>query len=303
MSVATRSAGHLRLDGDASQSTFPSEKTPRNERLSPLYRCAKPGCSGSWHWDGPATEPVRCPQCSALNCLACRAIHDGLSCEQHIARLVRAMDSGALEDSKEKKKRLQEQLDLYTKDIVANSAPFTCPVCKSDVAKGDGACLKNCHHTVCRGCILGAIDRSGTVAVKCPYSANNIVCDIDIQDTEVRALLTREEYEEYLQKGLLEVKVSAKNFFHCKTIDCPWWCFIEASVPEVECKVCGTKNCVNCDAIHLGMTCAEYQAWQASMKQLVPVRCADDMDNLLAFMLHVAYMACIIYLLVKCVFP
>lgn len=128
--------------------------------------------------------------------------------------------------------------------------------------------------------------------------------NISISSTSfVLQLLTKEEYEDYLQKGLLEVKVSAKNFFHCKASECPWWCFIEASVPEVECKLCGTKNCVNCDAIHLGMTCAEYQAWQASMKQLVPVRCANDLDNLVAVMLHVAYMACIVYLLVKCIFP
>ncbi|XP_050049513.1 ranBP-type and C3HC4-type zinc finger-containing protein 1-like [Dermacentor andersoni] len=303
--AAPRSAGHLRVDGNASQkqNELSAEKARGNDKFSPLYHCARSRCSGSWCWDGPATEPVRCPQCSALNCLACRAIHDGLSCEQYIVRVVKAMDSGALEDSKEKKKRLQEQLELYTKDIVVNSAPFTCPVCKSDVAKGDGVCLKSCHHSVCRACVVQAIERSGTVAVKCPYSGNNTVCDIAIEDTEVRALLTKEEYEDYLQKGLLEVKVSAKNFFHCKASECPWWCFIEASVPEVECKLCGTKNCVNCDAIHLGMTCAEYQAWQASMKQLVPVRCANDLDNLVAVMLHVAYMACIVYLLVKCIFP
>ncbi|XP_077542693.1 ranBP-type and C3HC4-type zinc finger-containing protein 1-like [Haemaphysalis longicornis] len=302
---ASPSAGHLRLDGNFSQKELGSEKGRRNEQLSPLYRCVRADCSGSWHWDGPATEPVRCPQCSALNCLACRAIHDGLSCEQHIIRIIRAMDSGALEDSKEKKKRLQEQLDLYTKDIVKTTAPFMCPVCKSEVAEEGGVCLKSCHHSVCRTCVLQAIERSGTVAVKCPYSANGVICDIDIQDSEVRALLTKEEYEDYLQKGLLEVKVSAKNFFHCKTSDCPWWCFIEASVPEVECKICGTKNCVNCDAIHSGMSCAEYQAWQASMKQLVPVQCSSDkgMDNLMAFMLHAAYIACILYLLIKCVFP
>lgn len=277
----------------------------KNGSSSPLYHCARASCPGMWNWDGPATEKVRCPECLAVNCLACQAIHDGSTCEVYIQYLIKALDTGAFEDSQRKKVRLQEQVDLYKKDLVKNSAPFKCPVCKGDVAEGDGVCLKSCHHQLCRPCIITAIDRSGTVAVKCPFSDNKVTCSMDLQDTEIKSLLSKEEYEEFLEKSLTEVKVTVKNFFHCKTKDCPWWCLIEGGVPEVECKVCCITNCVKCDAIHTGMTCSEYQAWQASMMQVALVQGSpeDYMELFMSCCIHIAIMACIVYLLVKTLMP
>ncbi|CAN8024433.1 unnamed protein product [Ixodes persulcatus] len=299
-------AGHLRVDAGHMQNepTVVCGRLHKDGSTSPLYHCARAKCSGKWNWDGPATEQVQCPECLAVNCLACRAIHEGLTCEAYIQYLVRSLDSGALEDSRQKKARLREQLDLYEKDMVTNSVPFTCKVCDAAVPEGDGVSLKSCHHLLCRSCLVAAIERSGTVAVKCPFIGNDVTCVMDLQDSEIRALLSKEEYDEFLEKGLTEVKVAVKNFFHCRTPDCPWWCLVEGGVVEVECKVCGRTSCARCDAMHTGVTCTEYQAWRASKMQVVLAKEPEDnLDLFMSCCLHIAWMAGIIYLLVKCVMP
>ena len=51
----------------------------------------------------------------------------------------------------------------------------------------------------------------------------------------------------------------AQNSFHCKTPDCPGWCFFEDDVNIFVCPVCRHANCLTCSAIHEGKNCAQYQ--------------------------------------------
>lgn len=51
----------------------------------------------------------------------------------------------------------------------------------------------------------------------------------------------------------------AHDSFHCKTPDCPGWCFFEDDINIFQCPVCNHTNCLTCAAIHEGKNCIQYQ--------------------------------------------
>ncbi|XP_064466339.1 ranBP-type and C3HC4-type zinc finger-containing protein 1-like [Ornithodoros turicata] len=276
--------------------------TLHNRQSSPVYHCAQKKCKGEWNWDGPATEFVRCPLCFSVNCLACQAIHPGVTCAQHVLSIVEKIDKGALQDDHRRAKRLEEHIQVYKQDLVSNAEDFSCSLCLVDVSAGKGIQLKNCHHMLCRQCVLSAIQRSGTVAVKCPYKSGDVYCKMDVSVSEIKALLSPEEYEEYLERSLMEVKIAVKEYFHCRTPKCPWWCFYEPGLAEITCKLCQKVNCMRCDVIHKGESCDKYRA---SKMQIVLVPRPTPEEYMRVFFIccfHVSYIACIAYFVLKSLF-
>ncbi|PIO26494.1 hypothetical protein AB205_0088240 [Aquarana catesbeiana] len=84
-------------------------------------------------------------------------------------------------------------------------------------------------------------------------------CDSKLQQREIRALVSSEEYSRFLERGLIVAESRSQNSYHCRTADCKGWCIYEDSVNEFFCPICGAENCLICKAIHSGMNCKEYQ--------------------------------------------
>ncbi len=72
-------------------------------------------------------------------------------------------------------------------------------------------------------------------------------------------LVTAEEFHKYLERGLTTAESQAANSFHCKTPDCPGFCFFDDDNNFFQCPVCNKQNCLTCKAIHEGMNCKQYQ--------------------------------------------
>ena len=94
--------------------------------------------------------------------------------------------------------------------------------------------------------------------IKCPYT-KDYTCEYSLQDREIRALVSEEDYAKYQLKSLKISEASMQNTVHCKTPDCFGFCICEDDLNFFECQVCNKVNCLRCNVIHMGQTCKEYQ--------------------------------------------
>ncbi|ROT77067.1 hypothetical protein C7M84_004306 [Penaeus vannamei] len=142
---------------------------------------------------------------------------------------------------------------LERQGFVPNREAFECRICFLDFDVGEGAVLRDCLHTFCRECLANAIKYSDTAMVKCPYRDDQYSCDSSLQDREIKALVTPQEYEKHLAKSVKQAEGAMENVYHCKTPDCPGFCQYEDNVNIFQCEVCKKVNCLTCqDMIRRG---------------------------------------------------
>lgn len=59
-------------------------------------------------------------------------------------------------------------------------------------------------------------------------------------------LVSPEEYQRFLGRGLAVAEQRVPNSYHCRTADCPGWCVYEDAVNEFRCPLCAKLNCLLC---------------------------------------------------------
>ncbi|KAG7275060.1 hypothetical protein CRUP_001780 [Coryphaenoides rupestris] len=112
---------------------------------------------------------------------------------------------------------------------------------------------------VVRECLRSVIMLCEHPEVACPYRDETYACSCTLQEREVKALVSAEEYERWLQRGLSVAESRCEGSYHCATADCAGWCVYEDTVNAFHCPVCRKHNCLLCKAIHEGMNCKQYQ--------------------------------------------
>uniref|UniRef100_UPI00359018DD ranBP-type and C3HC4-type zinc finger-containing protein 1 isoform X1 n=1 Tax=Myxine glutinosa TaxID=7769 RepID=UPI00359018DD len=142
-------------------------------------------------------------------------------------------------------------------DLVSNQAAFDCPICMLRHEDGKGVTLRECLHTFCRECLKGTILNCEEAEVSCPFG--EYPCTAILQEREIRSLVSTEEYQQFLSRGLALAENRSTNSYHCRTTDCPGWCIYEDAVNEFRCPRCNHCNCLTCKALHEGMDCKQYQ--------------------------------------------
>ncbi|XP_063358789.1 uncharacterized protein LOC134648233 [Cydia amplana] len=147
---------------------------------------------------------------------------------------------------------------LERRAVVPNAEVFECGVCMENYQPGEGAVLRECVHTFCMECLSDVVKHSEEPAVSCPAMG----CLGFLQEREIRALVSPEEYERWLARGLAAAESGTRNAFHCRTADCQGWALCEPGVTRFPCPVCKRTNCVSCQAIHEGDSCEQYRAKQ-----------------------------------------
>ncbi|XP_040103564.1 ranBP-type and C3HC4-type zinc finger-containing protein 1 isoform X2 [Oryx dammah] len=227
-----------------------------------------------------APEPLpvgwTCPGCTFINkptrpgCeMCCQARPEAYQVpasyqpdEEEQARL--AGEQEALRQYEQRKQQQQEgnyrkHVQLDQRSLVLNTEPAECPVCYSLLAPGEAVVLRECLHTFCRECLQGTIRNSQEAEVSCPFIDNTYSCSGKLLEREIRALLSPEEYQRFLDLGISIAENRSAFSYHCKTPDCKGWCFFEDDVNVFHCPVCFHVNCLLCKAIHEQMNCKEYQ--------------------------------------------
>ncbi|XP_061640290.1 ranBP-type and C3HC4-type zinc finger-containing protein 1 isoform X1 [Phyllopteryx taeniolatus] len=157
----------------------------------------------------------------------------------------------------QKSKRRLNYLQLLQTDdlnIVPTTSETNCPICFCALEPGTGVVLRECLHTFCRECLRGTIMNCQDAEVSCPEQ-----CDMKLVDREIKALLTEQEHERFLERRLLVAERRLEHTFHCRTPNCRGWCIYEDGVNQFHCQLCGQVSCIICRAIHEDMNCKEYQ--------------------------------------------
>ncbi|KAG3263018.1 RANBP2-type and C3HC4-type zinc finger containing 1, transcript variant X4 [Ictidomys tridecemlineatus] len=175
-----------------------------------------------------------------------------------------ASEEEALRQYQQRKQQQQEgnylqHVQLEQRSLVLNTEPAECPVCYSVLAPGEAVVLRECLHTFCRECLQGTIRNCQEAEVSCPFIDNTYSCPGKLLEREIRALLSPEDYQRFLDLSVSIAENRSAFSYHCKTPDCKGWCFFEDDVNEFTCPVCFHVNCLLCKAIHERMNCREYQ--------------------------------------------
>ncbi|XP_025943920.1 sharpin [Apteryx mantelli] len=159
----------------------------------------------------------------------------------------------------ERMKNFQQLLQMDEEVLVPNQEVLECRICYQQVAPGEGVLLRECLHNFCRDCLRQVINYSEEPEVACPFRDDSYACGSHLQEREIRALVSPEEYRRFLERSLVLAERRTQNSFHCKTTDCRGWCIYEDSVNEFRCPICQALNCLLCKAIHEGKNCRQYQ--------------------------------------------
>ncbi|GIX76692.1 ranBP-type and C3HC4-type zinc finger-containing protein 1 [Caerostris darwini] len=171
---------------------------------------------------------------------------------------------------KESTENYEFLLKMENLNLVKNIVNFTCPICFGDFESDQGVILHECLHTFCIDCLAKTVDYADEVVVKCPYRDDEYSCQSYLQQREIKALVSPEIYERYLQRSIITAESLAEKSFHCKTPDCAGWCMFEDNINVFHCPVCFHYNCLNCRTIHEGLNCRQYQDKLKSQKRLDP---------------------------------
>ncbi|MGH0132846.1 UNVERIFIED_CONTAM: hypothetical protein FKN15_050894 [Acipenser sinensis] len=171
------------------------------------------------------------------------------------------LELGPGEGVREAQRRLNFETLLQTdsQDLVPNQQGVECRICYLELGPGEGVLLRECLHCFCRDCLRSVINLSDDPEVSCPYRDEAYACHSKIQEREIRALVSPEQYRCYLDRGLAVAESRSDSSYHCATPDCRGWCEYEDSVNEFPCPICKKRNCLLCKAIHEGMNCRQYQ--------------------------------------------
>ncbi|KAJ0023432.1 hypothetical protein NQD34_003331 [Periophthalmus magnuspinnatus] len=154
--------------------------------------------------------------------------------------------------------REQNYLDLIETDnieLIPNQEEVDCPVCFTPLQPLEGIVLRECLHTFCKECLIGTIVNSQDAEVSCA----DTTCDSKLLDREIKALLTEEQLQRFMELRLSIAESRSEHSFHCQTPNCPGWCIYEDEVNEFPCNICNETNCILCRAIHKDMNCKDYQ--------------------------------------------
>ncbi|KAK2585628.1 hypothetical protein KPH14_010252 [Odynerus spinipes] len=165
------------------------------------------------------------------------------------------------EDDEEKyiqRERYNEMLLLLESNIIPNFEPFDCPICFVLYKSQEGLILRNCLHTFCKQCIANTVLHSEEADIKCPYKNDDYSCEETIQQCEIKSVLKPADFQKYLKRSVTQAESKAGKYaFHCKTPDCPSWCYCEPGVDHFLCPVCKEDNCFLCQKIHTGRGCVD----------------------------------------------
>lgn len=155
----------------------------------------------------------------------------------------------------EREKNYHYFLETDNMELIPNQEDVDCPICFTPLAPSEGVVLRECLHTFCRECLKGTIVNSQDAEVACA----DTTCDCKLLDREIKALLSEEELQRFLELRLSIAESRAEHSFHCQTPNCRGWCIYEDEVNDFYCNICQETNCIPCRAIHEGMNCKDYQ--------------------------------------------
>lgn len=126
-----------------------------------------------------------------------------------------------------------ELMELEQQEGVIRNADFVCcEMCDIFIDEYGAIGIRNCLHNVCISCVRDCIKKSRHVEVKCPVAE----CAYNLQDREVRSLLTQVEFANHINKAF----EPSDGQLYEELKDMESQLTILQSTENFECEICAT---------------------------------------------------------------
>lgn len=160
------------------------------------------------------------------------------------------------------KTNINKTMEAAVYDYFPNIEEFQCSLCLNKIGRQKGVTLQDCLHNFCINCLTVTIESSKASRIQCPFK-EEYICDEYILECEVRALVSKEIYENYIQRSIYEYsRETGENFGldvpefepepeveaeveEATTIDVKWKCLTckqMNSDKKLQCVWCETKK-------------------------------------------------------------
>ena len=150
-------------------------------------------------------------------------------------------------------------IKLQDIDYVSNETVFICFVCNQTQKPNDGVILKECLHAICKNCVKNVVFGSTQAAIKCPYADvldKNEKCQSEITQREIMGILSKVDYDTYLNNCVNLIKQTVKNATNCFKPNCYG---IGLNKSENQhffiCEICKSVNCISCRVSNIFKIC------------------------------------------------
>uniref|UniRef100_H2ZD14 RBR-type E3 ubiquitin transferase n=1 Tax=Ciona savignyi TaxID=51511 RepID=H2ZD14_CIOSA len=153
----------------------------------------------------------------------------------------------------------EQHISATKQRIMFCQEPTECMICMGEAAAGETVILMECLHTFCKDCLEQHVLLNENAIVCCPYIDDDYECPSQIQQREIQALISPDDFEKFLSRSLSLAERQTSNSYHCQYPNCPGWCEYDDTVNVFVCPVCKVENCLTCKAIHEGVSCLVYQ--------------------------------------------
>jgi len=162
-----------------------------------------------------------------------------------------------------------------------NQAELACGLCAT-VGFSKMFFFDPCGHQFCRTCVVTTtmqlVDQKKCSLVKCQAAG----CNSTLLPADLKTLLTKEQYDQYLNNSFGELIESSERFVSCPFQGCS--AIIEVQNNEVDdslseaekhknqyrfrCRQCDNEFCASCQRIpyHSGFTCKNFDVYQTSLQ-------------------------------------
>lgn len=113
--------------------------------------------------------------------------------------------------------------------VIYNKEFIYCEICQTFIDTFEAICIRNCLHYVCIDCIRQKIVAANRIEVKCPVNT----CEYNLQDREIRSLLTQQEYGNHMDKTIEE-----NNALYDELVNMEQQSAIINNAEPFECEIC-----------------------------------------------------------------
>ena len=155
---------------------------------------------------------------------------------------------------------------LFSNNNNNNNNENKCPICKSEIEKGNAISLK-CNHKICKNCLISYIydilfsEPDKIISTSCPYPNCNLYLTNSIYHQCIIDKELLNIYKNTIENNFIK---TCQNIKHCPNEKCNYYIKCLNNIPkEIRCK-CGFVFCFSClNESHNPINCDMTRTWKA----------------------------------------
>lgn len=122
--------------------------------------------------------------------------------QQFVSRFVVLLSAFLLQTPNSQQEEIESSRAKLRASLNPNATDFYCGICRLNCPIGQGVMLIQCSHHVCKRCLRATIKMNTDPEIRCPYAKTCVSCPSHLEHSEIRKLVTADEYKRFEQIGI-----------------------------------------------------------------------------------------------------